>query len=94
MGSLVPGAEYVYERANGVTYARIAGESPNTRKPIGWESTYEPGTVFGLPTPIVTELVDIHLAAKANPALQQALDHVIMLHKLSKDYSGQTEHHK
>ena len=42
MGSLKPGATYIYERANGVTYAREAGADPSSRKPIGWD--YDPVT--------------------------------------------------
>jgi len=37
MGSLKPGATYIYERANGVTYAREAGADPSSRTPVGWD---------------------------------------------------------
>ena len=40
MGSLKPGAKYIYERADGVTYAREFGADPSTREAIGWN--YDP----------------------------------------------------
>ena len=41
MGSLKPGATYVYEKANGVTYAREFGSHPSTRQAIGWEYDHQ-----------------------------------------------------
>jgi len=76
MGTLKPGATYVYERAGGVTYAREAGST--TRTPVGWDYTAKH----------VDELrlwQDIRDSAKTNPALQKALDNVIIIYKLSKD---------
>lgn len=94
MGNLVPGATYIYERAGGVTYARIQGQDPRTRVPIGWElGEINTPEVFGVPTEQLKELASIVEKAKTNPALHQALEHVIMLHRLSKEY-GQTEHSK
>lgn len=76
MGSLTPGATYIYERANGVTYAREFGAV--NRVPIGWE--YHVGEVA------VEEMwKDIRLQAYSNPTLQKALDNVIMIYRLSKD---------
>jgi len=37
MGTLKPGATYIYEKANGVTYAREFGAEPSTRQVIGWD---------------------------------------------------------
>jgi len=37
MGNLKPGATYIYEKANGVTYAREFGSDPSTREAIGWD---------------------------------------------------------
>lgn len=80
MGSLKPGATYVYERANGVTYAREKGADPNTRVPIGWD--YDSRKNLSR-----HELwQDIILEANNNPALQKAVERVIMLYYLSKDH--------
>lgn len=85
MGQLKPGAKYIYERADGVTYAREFGS--NERKEIGWD--YDPRTEDG--RPLHEHVMDskmwgeIRREAKTNPALQTALDRVIMIYKLSKD---------
>jgi hypothetical protein len=87
MGSLKPGASYVYERDGGVTYAREFGSDPSTRVAIGWD--YDPRTIDGKPS--LNHLEDIKLwnnirqEASINPALQKALNRVIMIYKLSKD---------
>ena len=87
MGSLKPGATYVYEKANGITYAREMGADPNTRKEIGWD--YDPRTSDG--RPLRDHIMDdklwgeIRRASKSNPALQEALERVKILYYLSKD---------
>ena len=85
MGTLKPGATYIYERADGVVYAREFGSSE--RKEIGWN--YDSRTSDG--RPLHEHIMDdklwgeIRREAKTNPALQSALDRVIMIYKLSKD---------
>ena len=87
MGSLKPGATYVYERDKGTVYAREFGADPSTRKEIGWD--YEPRTGDG--RPLHDHIMDskmwgeIRREAKTNITLQKALDRVIMIYKLSKD---------
>jgi hypothetical protein len=87
MGSLKPGATYVYERNNGTIYAREIGADPSTRKEIGWD--YDPRTSDG--RPLFEQIQEsklwgeIHREAKTNPTLQKALDRAIMIYKLSKD---------
>jgi hypothetical protein len=85
MGSLKPGVQYIYERADGVTYAREFGKTE--RHPVGWE--FDPRTGDG--RPLRDHLMDsklwgeIRRAAPTNPALQKALDRAIMIYRLSKD---------
>ena len=85
MGSLKPGAAYIYEKANGVTYAREFGKTE--RKPIGWD--YDPRTADGRPMHdhMMEDKMwgEIRREAKSNPTLQKALDRAIMIYKLSKD---------
>jgi hypothetical protein len=87
MGSLKPGATYVYERNNGTIYAREIGADPSTRKEIGRD--YDPRTSDG--RPLFEQIQEsklwgeIHREAKTNPTLQKALDRAIMIYKLSKD---------
>lgn len=94
MGQLKPGATYIYERADGITYAREFGEDPTTRKAIGWE--YDPisGHQYDSRTNDGRSLHDhlmedklwgeIRREARTNPALQSALDRVKILYHLSK----------
>jgi len=95
MGNLKPGAQYIYERADGVTYAREMGADPSTRQAIGWDfnkddPNFDPRTTDG--RPLIEKMredqlwFEIRRAAKNNPALQKALEHCIIVYKLTKDY--------
>jgi hypothetical protein len=85
MGTLKPGATYIYEKADGVTYAREFGSSE--RREIGWD--YDSRTEDGRPLHdhiLESKLWgEIRREAKTNPALQHALDRAIMIYRLSKD---------
>ena len=91
MGSLKPGATYIYERNGEELYAREFGETE--RKLIGYryemENKPDPRTNDG--RPLHEHLMEskmwgeIRRMAPTNPALQKALDRVIMIYRLSKD---------
>jgi hypothetical protein len=87
MGSLKPGATYIYERDRGSVYAREIGADPSTRKEVGYN--YDSRTSDG--RPLIDHIMDskmwgeIHREAKTNPTLQSALDRAIMIYRLSKD---------
>ena len=86
MGNLKPNTSYIYERADGVTYAREVGDSQ--RFPIGWDYVPTPtntSTVFGVPTSEITTYIDMLEIAKENPALQEALDRAKLIYHLSKE---------
>ncbi len=86
MGSLKPGATYVYERNGSEVYAREAGSTE--RKLIGW--TYDGEGVYETSAGI-RDLHDhnlwheIRMATRTNPALQKAMERVILIYRLSKD---------
>ncbi len=89
MGSLTPGATYVYERQGGTIYAREIGAAPETRVAIGWdwEPESNPARVRGAHENDVKENLlwyNIRAEAKRNPTLQEALDRVKILYELSK----------
>ena len=97
MGSLKPGAKYIYERADGVTYAREFGADPNTREAIGWnydptQPNFDPRTKDGRPLHdhIMEDQLwgEIRRAAKDNPTLQAAIERVKIIYHLSKDKDG------
>jgi hypothetical protein len=88
MGTLTPGATYIYEKADGITYAREIGADPSTRKEIGWD--YDPRTSDG--RPLHDHIMDnklwgeIRRVARTNKALHDAMERVILIYHLSKDH--------
>lgn len=81
MSQLEPHQTYVYEKADGITYARKVGDPPDQRFEIGRD--YETDK-------LLKDLHharlwgEIHRAAETNPALQDALERVIVLYELQK----------
>jgi len=76
MGTLKPGATYIYERASGVTYAREFGS--NERQIIGYDAD-------ALTNPANNLWNDIIKESATNPALHKALERAILIYRLSKD---------
>ena len=93
MGTLKSGATYIYERADGVVYAREFGAHPSTRQVVGYDDpkAYDPitghkiNTVCGMDIRRVAELVGMAQAAETNATLQDALERAIMIYQLSKE---------
>jgi hypothetical protein len=91
MGTLKPGATYIYERADGVTYAREFGADASERFPIGWDykpetSNKSTSTIFGVPVSEIGIYVEMLEAAKTNSSLQEALDRAKLVYHLSKEH--------
>ena len=82
MGRLKPGAKYIYERANGVTYAREFGANSSERFEIGSELAW-PRPTDGLIEDTLWE--DIRRLARTNETLRSELERVIMVYNLIKD---------
>ena len=92
MGSLKPGATYIYERTGEEIYAREFGETD--RKLVGYkyemEGTPDPRTEDG--RPLIEHIREdklwgaIRREAKTNSALHAALEHAILIYHLSKDH--------
>ena len=91
MGSLKPGATYIYERNGEEIYAREFGETE--RKLIGYKYEMEgkPDLRTSDGRPLIDHLREdklwgaIRREAKTNTTLQKALDRAIMIYRLSKD---------
>ena len=88
MGTLKPGATYIYERNGDEVYAREFGQ--HDRKLIGYNhKTPDLRTNDG--RPLHEHMLEdkmwgeIRREAITNPALQKALDRAIMIYRLSKD---------
>jgi len=100
MGTLKPGATYIYERSDGIVYARESGADPSTRQVVGYESGREYDPITGHKVDYDSRTADgrplrehimedkmwgeIRRAARTNPTLQDELNRVIMIYKLSK----------
>jgi hypothetical protein len=84
MGTLKPGVTYIYERNDGIVYAREMGADPQDRFVVGYESSkdYDPVRHDIRENQLWH---DIRLAAETNPALQEAMDRVKVLYELTKD---------
>ena len=78
MGTLTPGATYIYEKADGITYAREVGAPHTDRFEIGRDYQRFLKDELQLWEEIVR-------AGRTNQALQAALDRVKILYHLSKD---------
>jgi prephenate dehydrogenase len=79
MGSLKPGAKYIYEKVNGITYAREFNAPHSERFEIGRDFEMILKDEWRLWEEIVR-------AGRTNQALQEVLDRAKILHHLSKDH--------
>jgi hypothetical protein len=82
MGQLTPGTTYIYERVGETVFRRESGATE--REVVGYDHRTPDGR------PLTEHIMDsklwgeIRRAAPSNPALQDALDRVIMIYNLSK----------
>ena len=89
MGSLTPGATYVYERNGEEIYAREVGKTERTMIGYQYENKIDPRTDDG--RPLFEHLREdklwgeIRRAARTNKALQSVLDRAILIYHLSKN---------
>jgi len=83
MGTLKPGATYIYERSGGTIYARESGKTDRTV--VGYDPVRgSDGAVSTPPDIVYFQWNKIFRAAETNPALQEALDRVKIIYNLSK----------
>ena len=90
MGTLKPGATYIYERNGEEIYAREAGQTDRTLIGYQYENKVDPRTHDG--RPLYEHMKedqlwgDIRRSARTNTALQEAMKNVILIYHLSKDH--------
>ena len=90
MGSLKPGATYIYERNGEEIYARESGKTERTMIGYQYENKVDPRTHDG--RPLYEHMKEdqlwgnIRIAARTNTALQEAMKNVILIYHLSKDH--------
>lgn len=96
MGSLTPGASYIYERNGEEIYAREVGAPVSSRKLIGYQYQNEadPRTHDG--RPLHEHMMEnqlwgqIRRAARTNPAIHEALERAKIIYYLSKENGNKT----
>jgi hypothetical protein len=86
MGQLTPGATYIYEKSNGITYARELGAPPSERFEVGRD--FDTRTLFGKSIDELEKIVDMMTSADNNPALKNALERALTIYELSKEHSN------
>lgn len=77
MGTLKPGATYIYERANGKIYAREFGQT--TRQVIGHDHIDS-----NEHNRIMSELNEVVKMCKTDLAMKELLDQLFILYNLKK----------
>ena len=90
MGSLTPGATYIYERTGEEIYARETGQTERILIGYQYENKVDPRTNDG--RPLHEHLKEdklwseIRRAARTNKALHEAMERVKLVYHLSKDH--------
>jgi len=96
MGQLKPDTTYIYERHDGITYAREMGADPATRKAIGWDYK-DSRTNDGRPLHdhIMEDQLwgEIRRKARTHPGLAAELERVIIYYRLLEDNDTTVMHH-
>jgi hypothetical protein len=95
MGSLKPGATYIYERNGDEIYAREFGETDRTL--IGYDYKPDPRTNDGRPLRehIMEDQLwgEIRRLARTHEGLQEELERVIIYYQLLKESDNTVMHH-
>jgi hypothetical protein len=94
MGQLRPAATLIYERDGNTVYQREVGADPSTRTEVGYDyETHEERRDSDIRADLKNKHAqmmedklwgNIRRAARTNPALQDILDHAIMVYQLTK----------
>ncbi len=81
MGSLKPGATYIYERANGRIYAREFGSTQ--RQIVGYDSQVQE---FKERRYYMNHINDVLQMCEQDPAMRELLDQLFVLYNLKKTH--------
>ena len=82
MGSLKPGATYIYERAGGIIYAREFGESK--RRVVGYETDDE--RISASSKRLLTEMNEVIKMCEKDQAMQAMLEQLFVMYNLKKNH--------
>lgn len=79
MGTLTPGATYVYERVAGSVFAREFGKTE--RKLVGYDTSINPDYAM-----YRSEINQVLLMCEQDPAMKELLDQLFVLYNLKKTH--------
>jgi hypothetical protein len=82
MGSLNPGATYIYERAGGIIYAREFGETK--RRIVGYET--EDSHISASSKRLLSEMNEVVKMCETDPAMQAILEQLFVMYNLKKTH--------
>jgi len=82
MGSLKPGATYIYERAGSVIYAREFGETK--RRVVGYEGNDD--TISASSKRLLSEMNDVVKMCETDPAMKAMLEQLFVMYNLKKNH--------
>lgn len=82
MGSLKPGATYIYERAGGIIYAREFGETK--RRVVGYEGSDD--TVSASSKRLISEMNEVLKMCETDPAMKAMLEQLFVMYNLKKSH--------
>ncbi len=86
MGTLTPGATYIYERSEGIIYAREFGADPSTRQVVGYESGADYDPYAKSPNRrMLSELNEVVKMCETDPGMKQLLDQLFVMYNLKKN---------
>ncbi len=80
MGSLKPGATYIYERDGGIVYAREFGETQ--RRVVGYAT--DDDHISASTKRLLSQLNDVVAMCETDPAMKVLLDQLFVLYNLKK----------
>ena len=82
MGTLKPGATYIYERAGSAIYAREFGADPSTRRVVGYES--DDHHISASSKRMLTEMNEVIKMCETDPEMRELLDRLLVVYNLKK----------
>jgi hypothetical protein len=81
MGTLRPGATYIYERVGPTIYARESGSTD--RHVVGYDANCE-DNILGMPATVVGKIVGIYQMSQSDPGMQELWDQLEVMYNLKK----------